>query len=80
VVARDTEREAHELIEEIIAMADQDAVQGFTDAVKHAGKATANKTGLGAQSEFHDLVQYNDGFKTGLTLSQAPEPQYARPW
>jgi FMNH2-dependent dimethyl sulfone monooxygenase len=66
VVARDTEREAHEVIEEIISMADQDAVQGYKDAVKHAGKATANKTGMWAQSELRDLVQDNDGFKTGL--------------
>lgn len=66
VVARETEAEAHAVLKEIIAKADVEAVKGFGDAVKQAGQATANKTGMWADSDFSDLVQYNDGFRTGL--------------
>jgi dimethylsulfone monooxygenase len=43
-----------------------DAVKGFGEAVKQAGQSTADKRGMWADSSFEDLVQYNDGFKTGL--------------
>jgi FMNH2-dependent dimethyl sulfone monooxygenase len=41
-------------------------VQGFGEAVKQAGSATSEKVGMWANSNFEDLVQYNDGFRTGL--------------
>jgi FMNH2-dependent dimethyl sulfone monooxygenase len=66
VIARDTEREAKDVLHEIIAKADTEAVHGFGEAVKQAGKSTADREGMWAQSNFEDLVQYNDGFKTGL--------------
>ncbi|WP_114907818.1 dimethylsulfone monooxygenase SfnG [Ornithinimicrobium murale] len=65
-VVRDTEAEAREVVEEIIAKADADKVNDFGNAVKQAGAATADRKGMWADSEFKDLVQYNDGFRTGL--------------
>ncbi|SDD58568.1 dimethylsulfone monooxygenase SfnG [Nocardioides lianchengensis] len=66
VVARDTEAEARDVLREIIDKADREAVEGFGSAVKQAGQATGDKKGMWQDSEFADLVQYNDGFRTGL--------------
>jgi FMNH2-dependent dimethyl sulfone monooxygenase len=66
IIARDTEAEAHAVLREIIAKADVEAVHGFGEAVKQAGKSAPEKEGMWAQSNFEDLVQYNDGFRTGL--------------
>jgi FMNH2-dependent dimethyl sulfone monooxygenase len=66
VVARDTEREAQDTLEEIIAKANPEAVEGFREAVRQAGASTADGKGMWADSTFRDLVQYNDGFRTGL--------------
>lgn len=66
LIARDTEAEAREVLREIIAKADEEAVRGFGSAVKEAGQSTSNRAGMWADSEFADLVQYNDGFRTGL--------------
>jgi len=66
MVARDTEAEAHAVLDEIIEKADVEAVEGFESAVKQAGRSTGDKKGMWQDSEFKDLVQYNDGFRTGL--------------
>lgn len=66
VIQRDTEKEAHETLREIIANADEEAVEGFRQQVQHAGNASPEKQGMWAESKFEDLVQYNDGFKTKL--------------
>ncbi|CAM3674824.1 dimethylsulfone monooxygenase SfnG [Nocardioides zeicaulis] len=66
MVARDTEAEAHDTLEEIIAKANPEAVKGFGDAVKQAGQSTGDRKGMWQDSDFRDLVQYNDGFRTGL--------------
>ena len=58
-IIRDTEEEAHQLLRDIVSNADVEAVEGFKGAVKEA-------KGMWANSSFEDLVQYNDGFKTGL--------------
>lgn len=65
-LVRDTPAEAHAVLEEIIAKADVEAVHGFGEAVKNAGASTRDRQGMWANSNFADLVQYNDGFKTGL--------------
>ncbi|MFC5997048.1 dimethylsulfone monooxygenase SfnG [Pseudonocardia hispaniensis] len=65
-IVRDTEEEAVETLRAIIANADVEAVKGFGEAVKNAGQSTSDKQGMWANSSFEDLVQYNDGFKTGL--------------
>jgi FMNH2-dependent dimethyl sulfone monooxygenase len=66
IIARDTEKEAHDTLREIIAKADRPAVEGFRDAVQQAGASTADRKGMWADSSFDDLVQYNDGFRTKL--------------
>jgi FMNH2-dependent dimethyl sulfone monooxygenase len=66
MIARDTEAEAREVLREIIAKADKEAVEGFGTAVKQAGRSASNGKGMWEDSEFADLVQYNDGFRTGL--------------
>lgn len=66
LLARDTAAEAREVLDEIIAKADTRAVKGFGDAVTQAGRATGDGRGMWQDSDFADLVQYNDGFRTGL--------------
>ncbi|WP_446034553.1 hypothetical protein [Streptomyces olivaceus] len=50
----------------MVAKADTEAVEGFGAAVKQAGRSTADQKGMWQDSGFEDLVQYNDGFRTGL--------------
>ena len=66
IIARDTEREAKDVLREIIAKANRPAVEGFRGAVQQAGRSTADNKGMWADSSFADLVQYNDGFRTQL--------------
>ncbi|MBF4160224.1 dimethylsulfone monooxygenase SfnG [Nocardioides acrostichi] len=66
MVARDTEAEAREVLREIVDKADREAVEGFGSAVTQAGRSTADGKGMWADSDFSDMVQYNDGFRTGL--------------
>ncbi|XVX19395.1 dimethylsulfone monooxygenase SfnG [Actinomycetota bacterium] len=65
-VVRDTEEEARAVVQEIIDQADADKVKAFGEAVKQAGQSTGDGKGMWSGSRFEDLVQYNDGFKTGL--------------
>lgn len=66
VIIRDTEEQAHEQLRDIVKEADNEAVHGFGEAVKEAGASSKEGEGMWANSSFKDLVQYNDGFKTGL--------------
>jgi FMNH2-dependent dimethyl sulfone monooxygenase len=66
VIARDTEREAKSVLEDIVKHADREAVEAFGNAVRQAGKASPEGKGNWATSSFEDLVQYNDGFRPGL--------------
>ena len=66
VIVRDTEEEAKQVLREIVAHADPKVVEGFRDQLRFAGKASPEREGMWANSGFEDLVQYNDGFKTGL--------------
>lgn len=65
-IGRSTEAEARDVLREIVDKADREAVEGFGSAVKQAGQSTGDKKGMWQDSEFADLVQYNDGFRTGL--------------
>ncbi|MCW2756825.1 MAG: sfnG, partial [Nocardioidaceae bacterium] len=65
-LVRDSEQEARDVLADIIDQADVEAVEGFGDAVRQAGRSTSDGTGMWQDSEFEDLVQYNDGFRTGL--------------
>jgi FMNH2-dependent dimethyl sulfone monooxygenase len=66
LIARDTEAEARDTLREIVAKADSEAVEGFGAAVRQAGQSAADGKGMWQDSTFEDLVQYNDGFRTGL--------------
>ncbi|MDT7804603.1 MAG: dimethylsulfone monooxygenase, partial [Actinomycetota bacterium] len=66
LIARETEGEAKAVLREIVEKANKDAVEGFRNAVKQAGRSTSDSKGMWADSEFEDLVQYNDGFRTRL--------------
>src|ERR1700678_3540097 len=66
VIARETEAEARDVLAEIIAKADPEAVNAFGHEVKNAGKASPEGQGNWAKSSFDDLVQYNDGFRSNL--------------
>jgi len=66
VIVRDTEAEAQAVLQEIIAHANPTVVEGFAESVKFAGASTREKQGMWVNSTFEDLIQYNDGFKTGL--------------
>lgn len=65
-IVRDTMDEATQTLRDIITNADVEAVKGFGEAVKQAGRSSKDGEGMWANSSFEDLVQYNDGFKTGL--------------
>lgn len=66
IIARDSEQEAHAVLQEIIDKANPEAVNAFGHEVKQAGKASPEGVGNWATSTFEDLVQYNDGFRTNL--------------
>ena len=65
-VVRETEAEAAQVIDDIVANADAEKVKGFGEAVREAGQSARDGKGMWSDSEFKDLVQYNDGFRTGL--------------
>jgi FMNH2-dependent dimethyl sulfone monooxygenase len=66
LIARETEAEARDVLDEIIEKANPEAVNAFGHEVKQAGKASPEGEGNWAKSSFNDLVQYNDGFRTNL--------------
>ncbi len=66
VISRDSEEEAHHVLREIVRQANVEAVKGFGEAVKEAGQASPEGEGMWSNSNFEDLVQYNDGFKPRL--------------
>ncbi|MFJ2684384.1 dimethylsulfone monooxygenase SfnG [Pseudomonas sp. NPDC087342] len=66
VISRPTEQEARKVLEDIIENADVDVVERFRKYVRQAGQSTSDKKGMWVDSSFEDLIQFNDGFKTGL--------------
>ncbi|WP_188892884.1 dimethylsulfone monooxygenase SfnG [Paenibacillus radicis (ex Gao et al. 2016)] len=75
VIVRDTEEEAKQVLRDIIDNADTAVVEAFREQVKQAGQASSEREGMWANSSFEDLIQFNDGFKTGLigTAEQVAE-------
>lgn len=65
-IVRETEKEAQDVLKEIIDKAIPDAVKGFHHEVQNAGNASPEREGNWAKSTFQDLVQYNDGFRSNL--------------
>jgi FMNH2-dependent dimethyl sulfone monooxygenase len=66
VIARETEEEAKEELRRIISGADVEAIDLFKEGVREAGQSTRERKGMWVNSKQADLVQYNDGFRTGL--------------
>lgn len=66
VIVRDTEEEAKQVLRDIVEQANEEAVLGFKESVTQAGKSSKEGKGMWADSTYEDLIQYNDGFKTGL--------------
>jgi dimethylsulfone monooxygenase len=66
IILRDSIEEALEQKKEIIDAADSETIQAFANQAKNAGQSTKEKQGMWANSNHADLVQPNDGFKTGL--------------
>jgi dimethylsulfone monooxygenase len=62
VILRDSESAAAE----VLAQADEGAVAAFQAHVQDAGASTKERVGMWANSDLANLVQPNDGFKTGL--------------
>ncbi|MER1986895.1 MAG: dimethylsulfone monooxygenase SfnG [Solibacillus sp.] len=65
-IVRDTEEEAKQVLRDIVAQADVEAVKGFKKSVEQAGQSSEDGKGMWVDADFEDLVQYNEGFKTGL--------------
>ncbi len=65
-IVRQTEKEAKDVLQEVIDKAIPDAVRGFHHEVQNAGNASPEREGNWAKSTFQDLVQYNDGFRSNL--------------
>lgn len=66
IILRDSVEEATAQKQAIIDAADPATVQAFASQAKNAGQSTKEKQGMWANSDYADLVQPNDGFKTGL--------------
>ncbi|NMO92478.1 dimethylsulfone monooxygenase SfnG [Actinomycetospora sp. TBRC 11914] len=66
MIIRDTEKEAQDVLREIVDKANVEQVEGFRQAVQQAGASASDGKGMWAESSWEDLVQYNDGFKTKL--------------
>ena len=65
-IVRSSEKEAQEVLREILDKAIPEAVKGFHHEVQNAGNASPEREGNWAKSTFQDLVQYNDGFRSNL--------------
>lgn len=66
IILRDSVEEALAQKQAIIDAADPESIQAFANQAKNAGQSTKEKQGMWANSDYADLVQPNDGFKTGL--------------
>jgi FMNH2-dependent dimethyl sulfone monooxygenase len=66
IILRDSVEEAVAQKQAIIDAADPGTIQAFANQAKNAGQSTKEKQGMWANSDYADLVQPNDGFKTGL--------------
>ena len=66
IILRDSVEDAVAQKQAIIDAADPETIQAFASQAKNAGQSTKEKQGMWANSDYADLVQPNDGFKTGL--------------
>jgi alkanesulfonate monooxygenase SsuD/methylene tetrahydromethanopterin reductase-like flavin-dependent oxidoreductase (luciferase family) len=54
------------VLDSIVNGADTEALAKFSVAVKEAGASSKEGQGMWATAGLKDLVQYNEGFRTGL--------------
>jgi FMNH2-dependent dimethyl sulfone monooxygenase len=66
IILRDSVEEAVAQKQAIIDAADPETIKAFASQARNAGQSTKEKQGMWANSDYADLVQPNDGFKTGL--------------
>lgn len=65
-IVRETEEEAKETLKGVIEGGDKEDLEAFKEQVQEAGEASPEGEGMWDDSDISDLVQWNDGFKTGL--------------
>jgi FMNH2-dependent dimethyl sulfone monooxygenase len=63
---KNTEAEAKHLLEKIIDGAEKETLESFKEQVQEAGNASPEGEGMWDDAELEDLVQWNNGFRTGL--------------
>lgn len=66
LLCEDTEKKAKNILEQIIDQAPKQTLKAFKEQVKEAGQSSPEGEGMWADAELHDLVQWNNGFRTGL--------------
>jgi dimethylsulfone monooxygenase len=66
VILRDSESAAADVLAQILSQADMRAVEAFRSHVQDAGASTKERIGMWTNSDLANLVQPNDGSKTGL--------------
>lgn len=66
LLQEDTEQKAKKILEQIIDQAPEDTLKAFKEQVKQAGQASPEGEGMWDDAELHDLIQWNNGFRTGL--------------
>lgn len=66
LLQEDTEEEAKNILEQIIDQAPKETLKAFKEQVKEAGQSSPEGEGMWDDAELHDLVQWNNGFRTGL--------------
>ncbi|MDX1639123.1 MAG: dimethyl sulfone monooxygenase SfnG [Balneolaceae bacterium] len=66
LLQEDTEQEAKKILEQIIDQAPEETLKAFKEQVKQAGQASPEGEGMWDDAELRDLVQWNNGFRTGL--------------
>ncbi len=66
LLCEETEQKAKNILEQIIDKAPKQTLEAFKEQVKQAGQSSPEGEGMWADAELHDLVQWNNGFRTGL--------------
>lgn len=64
IIQRESEQQALEQLAAIIAQADSESVRSFAEQVKQAGASTSEGIGMWVDSDYANLIQPNDGFKS----------------
>ncbi|KAL1413246.1 hypothetical protein Q8F55_001000 [Vanrija albida] len=66
VIAKPTHTEAYVRLNEIVAGADEEKLKEFMKRFEEAGKSSPEGEGMWANASLKDIIQGNEGFRTGL--------------